>query len=114
MIDSGTMASAAHRRGLASTATVWELFERCFKENVLQQAIEGFPEWEHKRLLEQFDSIGQRLDSLVKATSNVHEDLSLDIVLIRLMTLITDSFDADRSTLFLYDAESHELHSRIA
>jgi hypothetical protein len=101
VIDSGTMASAAHRRGLASTATVWEL-------------IEGFPEWEHKRLLEQFDSIGQRLDSLVKATSNVHEDLSLDIVLIRLMTLITDSFDADRSTLFLYDAESHELHSRIA
>lgn len=56
----------------------------------------------------------RRIDSLVEATQKIHEPLSLDLILKRLVALISDAFAADRTSLFLYDAETDELYSRVA
>jgi len=42
------------------------------------------------------------------------EPLSLDLMLTRMVALLSEAFSADRSSLFLYDADSDELFSRVA
>ena len=93
---------------------VREIFEQRSKQHALQSALNQLDSDEHELLLKQIDDLGRRLDSLVEAATKVREPLSFDVLLTRLMRLITDAFDADRSSLFLYDHETHELYSRIA
>ena len=93
---------------------VAELIARRDKDNILQRAVAVAPEADHEALLHQIDDLVRRLDALIEATQKVREPLSFDVLLTRLMTLITEAFDADRSSLFLYDAETRELYSRVA
>jgi len=93
---------------------VHDIFERRFKESVLEKTLGVFSEQEREQLLGQIDNLGTRLDNLIEATYKVREPMSFDVLLIRIMNLITEAFEADRSSLFLYDAESKELYSRIA
>ncbi|MFT5448613.1 MAG: adenylate cyclase [Gammaproteobacteria bacterium] len=95
-------------------ATIAHIFERRYTEGILKQTVSVFPEHEREQLIEQIDDLGRRLDSLVEATSKAREPLSFDVLLTWLMTLVTEAFDADRSSLFLHDAEAHELYSRVA
>lgn len=93
---------------------VREIFEQRSKQNALRAAFGQIDGGEHAGLLNQIDDLSRRLDSLVEAATKVREPLSFDVLLTRLMRLITEAFDADRSSLFLYDHETHELYSRIA
>jgi adenylate cyclase len=52
--------------------------------------------------------------SLVLEVVGASESVSLDTLLPRLIDLITESLDADRATLFLHDAETGHLFSRVA
>ena len=47
-------------------------------------------------------------------SNKVSDTLSLDILLPRLIEIISESLNADRSTLFLHDAETGDLFSRVA
>lgn len=100
--------------GSTTAPAVYDIFERRLKEHVLRQTVEVFPEAERDELMRQIDALARRLDSLVEATQKARQPLSFDVLLTRLMFLITEAFDADRSSLFLYDAETRELFSRIA
>ncbi|MGB1883749.1 MAG: GAF domain-containing protein, partial [Gammaproteobacteria bacterium] len=93
---------------------VHDIFERRFKERILEQTVGVFADQEREDLLAQIDSLSKRLDSLVEATHKARESVSFEVLLIRIMNLITDAFGADRSSLFLYDAETHELYSKVA
>ena len=94
--------------------TLTELLDRRIQDSVLQQALAFFPKEEHEHLLEQVEDLARRLNSLVEATQKAREPLSLDLMLTRMVKLITEAFGADRSSLFLYDAETDELFSRVA
>ena len=103
------------RDATSTTApAVHDIFERRLQESVLQKTVDVYPDHERRELLQQIDDLARRLDSLIEATHKVREPLSLDILLPRLIALVSDAFNADRSSLFLYDAESKELVSRIA
>ena len=80
----------------------------------MRRAVEVFPGAEREQLVLQVEELARGLDTLVEAVQKVRESLSFDVVLTRLMALITEAFDADRSSLFLYDAETRELFSRVA
>jgi adenylate cyclase len=71
---------------------------------------------ERIELIAKFGDLLRRLSSLVQITDDTEEDhsVSLDTVLERLMGIITDALDSERSTLFMYDRETDELFSRIA
>jgi len=93
---------------------VSDWFERRFKDRLLERAVADFPAHERSALVAQVEDLSRRLDALVEATQKVREALSFDVLLTRLMALITEAFGADRSSLFLYDAETKELFSRVA
>jgi len=84
------------------------------QDATLQQILDLVPEVDHSDLILQVDALARRLNSLIEATTKARESMSLDVILVRLVSLITEAFDADRSSLFLYDAETDELFSRVA
>ena len=98
----------------AGGSPLQDLFELRFGERALARAMGGIPDAERAVLLQRVDELARQLDSLIEATHKVRAPLSLDLLLTRLMTLITEAFGAERSSLFLYDADSGELFSRIA
>ncbi len=77
--------------------------------SALAAAVPSQEEWHG-----QTDALERRLDSLVEATQKAQEPLSLTLLLTRLVALISEAFGADRTSLFLYDAEARELFSRVA
>jgi adenylate cyclase len=87
---------------------VLRLLDRQVQDRALREALAAVTDADPLHELE------RRLDSLVEATQKIHEPLSLDLVLKRLVALISDAFSADRASLFLYDAETDELYSRVA
>jgi len=89
---------------------VLRLIDRQLQDRVLRQALSGVGQTAE----DEFGDLERRLDLLVEATQKIHENLSLDLILKRLVALISDAFDADRASLFLYDADSDELYARVA
>ncbi len=64
-------------------------------------------------LVDQLIDEVRRLRVLAEVADTVTHALSLDHQLPRLIDLITEALDAERATLFLYDAEDGELFSRV-
>ncbi len=91
-----------------------DVFERRTQDSTLQQVLATFPESDRAELLRHVDMLARRLNSLIEATHKARESMSLDVILVRLVALITEAFEADRSSLFLYDSETDELFSRVA
>lgn len=92
----------------AADEVVLRLIDRELQDRMLREALAG---------TEGDDDIGdleRRLDLLVEATQKIHANLSLDLILKRLVALISEAFVSDRASLFLYDAETDELYARVA
>jgi len=51
---------------------------------------------------------------LLEVTTAISQELNLQPLLHRIMDTVTEILDADRSTLFLYDAKTNELWSNVA
>jgi adenylate cyclase len=93
---------------------VVDLIDRRLQDHALRQSIAVAPTAAQPELFTQLGDLERRLELLVEATQKAQEPLSLDLMLTRMVALISEAFGADRSTLFLYDAESEELFSRFA
>lgn len=73
----------------------------------------GLSAEDRAELIGKFGQLLRRLSSLMKITDEATE-VSLDTVLARLMSIISEGLNADRSTLFLYDRVTCQLFSRVA
>ncbi len=106
----------AESASLAPTtdAALFDLLERRLQHKALRESLAAAPTLIQPEFLNQVSDLERRLDTLVEATQKTQEPLSLDLMLTRLMALISEAFSADRSTLFLYDAENNQLFSRLA
>ncbi|MGD9601477.1 MAG: GAF domain-containing protein [Gammaproteobacteria bacterium] len=98
----------------ATDAALVDLLERRLQSRAVRESIATAADASSPGLTSQMTELERRLDSLVEATRKTQESLSLDLLLTRLMALISEAFGADRSTLFLFDAENDQLFSRIA
>ncbi len=108
--DSDPLPPAAGTSGSEPDAAVQRLFDRQVQDRALRQALVAAGG-------DNDDALGdleRRLDLLVEATQKIHEDLPLDLMLKRLVALIGEAFRADRTSLFLYDADADELYARVA
>ena len=103
--EQGTAHDATATEGAVLRLIDRQLHDRALREALAAVAGDGD---------EAAADLERRLDSLVEATQKIHEPLSLDLILKRLVALISDAFAADRTSLFLYDAETDELYSRVA
>ncbi|MCC6202858.1 MAG: GAF domain-containing protein [Gammaproteobacteria bacterium] len=116
MTHDPTVSVLADTRTAADSAQhlLLDWFERCARHTALERAISSLSEDERLGLHHRIDDLATRLDALIEATRCISRHLPLDELLHGLIGLISDAFNADRSTLFLYDADNDELFSRVA
>ena len=69
---------------------------------------------ERAGLIRRFIEVIRQLSALMRISEQTGAKPSLNAVLDQMMKVITQALHADRSTLFLFDHETHELFSRIA
>ena len=70
--------------------------------------------FENARLHDQVLRARAHEAKLLDVTTAITQELHLKPLLIKIMTTVTNFLEADRSTLFLYDADTNELWSQIA
>ena len=69
---------------------------------------------DRRELLDKVGDLLRQVSALVDVSAKMSDSLELDVLLPRLMSIVTESLGADRSTLFLLDPDSNELFSRVA
>jgi adenylate cyclase len=91
-----------------------EVMERHLRQADVERILKVLTSTEQHLLLQRITDLLRRLSALFEISTRISESLSLDVVLPRLMGIITDAMNADRSSLFLYDPETDTLFSRVA
>ena len=69
---------------------------------------------EHAQLFERLEIARKEEATLLEVTSAISSNLDLDTLLAKVMTATTELLGAERSTLFIHDAKTGELWSRVA
>ena len=95
-----------------------DIIQKVFQHRLQQSDLDGILQVlssdEREVLIGKIGDLLQRVSALVEVSNKVSDTLSLDILLPRLIEIISESLNADRSTLFLHDAETGDLFSRVA
>jgi adenylate cyclase len=69
---------------------------------------------EQAQLVEKLDRARREEEELLAITEAISTELHIDALLTRIVQAATEMLEAERSTLFLYDATTDELYSRVA
>ncbi len=69
---------------------------------------------EREEFISKIGDLLKRISALLDVYNRLADVLSLDLLLKKLVEIITDALNSDRSTLYLYDAETKELFARVA
>ena len=84
------------------------------KQSDLEPILQSLQESDREKFVVKISDIMGKLTALLDVASKVSDTLSLDTLLARMMEITAAAAGADRSTLFLNDAETGELFSRVA
>ncbi len=96
-----------------STEIVRSILERRLATAAVEQLLAELPDAGKAQLLLRVAAVARRNSALIDVANRVSDTLSLDVLFVRLLEVVTDSLDAERSSLFLHDAETGELFSRV-
>ncbi|MCX5794810.1 MAG: GAF domain-containing protein [Elusimicrobia bacterium] len=100
--------------GIKSLDIVKTVFQRRLQHADMERILAELSAASRQELVAKMGTLLDRISALVEVYNKVSDTLSLDVMLPRLMAIITEALRADRSTLFLYDADTRELYSRVA
>ncbi len=89
------------------------ILERRLQQADIERLLGGLSDSEKTQLLMRITELVRRTTALVDVANRVSDTLSLDVLFPRLMEVVTETLNAERSSLFLYDAETRELFSRV-
>lgn len=89
------------------------ILERRLQQSDIERLLAGLSDAEKTQLLIRITELVRRTTALVDVANRVSDTLSLDVLFPRLMEVVTETLNAERSSLFLYDAETKELFSRV-
>jgi adenylate cyclase len=89
------------------------ILERRLQQTDIERLLGGLSDTEKTQLLIRITELVRRTTALVDVANRVSDTLSLDVLFPRLMEVVTETLNVERSSLFLYDAESGELFSRV-
>jgi len=79
----------------------------------VEKLLRGLDETEKAQLFLRIAGMVRRTSAIADIANRVSDSLSLDVLFPRLMQVVTETLNADRSSLFLYDPETRELYSRV-
>ncbi len=89
------------------------ILERRLRQADIERLLGGLSDTEKTQLLIRITELVRRTTALVDVANRVSDTLSLDVLFPRLMEVVTETLNAERSSLFLYDPETRELFSRV-
>ena len=90
------------------------VFEHRLQQADLNRILAELSSSDRQELIAKMGDLLDRVSALAEVYNKVSDTLSLNVLLPRLMSIVTEALHADRSTLFLNDFDSNELYSRIA
>jgi adenylate cyclase len=90
-----------------------EILERHLQEEDIERLLHGLDDADKARLFHRITEQLRRTSALADIANRVSDSLSLDVLFPRLMEMVTEALNADRSSLFLHDPETNELFSRV-
>jgi adenylate cyclase len=96
-----------------STEIVRSILESRLATAAVEQLLAELPDAGKAQLLLRVAAVARRNSALIDVANRVSDTLSLDVLFVRLLEVVTESLDAERSSLFLHDAETGELFSRV-
>src|SRR3972149_664722 len=89
------------------------IIERPRSPSEIQGLLWGLDETEKARVFFLMAEAARRSEAVADIANRVSGSLSLDVLFPRLMEVVTETLNADRSSLFLHDPETNELFSRV-
>jgi adenylate cyclase len=93
--------------------TIREILEHRLHQEDIEKLLHGLDEAGKAKLFFRITEMLRRTTALADIANRVSDSLSLDVLFPRLMEVVTEALNADRSSLFLHDPETHELFSRV-
>lgn len=93
---------------------VKSVFEHRLHQADLDRILTALSGTDRDELLGKLGEFLHTVSALLEVANSVADSLDLDVLLPRLMEVISGAMNADRSTLFLYDTDTAELYSRVA
>jgi len=93
--------------------TIREILEHRLHQEDIERLLQGLDESGKAQLFFRITELLRRTSALADIANRVSDSLSLDVLFPRLMEVVTEALNADRSSLFLHDAETNELFSRV-
>ena len=93
--------------------TIRDILDRPLSQAEVEALLRGLDEGQKAQLFLRIADTARRCSALADIANHVSDTLSLDVLFPRLMEVVTKTLNADRSSLFLYDAETKELYSRV-
>jgi adenylate cyclase len=97
----------------AGLESIREILERHLQEEDIERLLRGLDDADKARLVHRITEQLRRTSALADIANRVSDSLSLDVLFPRLMEMVSVALNADRSSLFLHDAETDELFSRV-
>ncbi len=93
--------------------TIREILEHRLHQEDIERLLSGLDESGKAQLFYRITELLRRTTALADIANRVSDSLSLDVLFPRLMEVVTEALNADRSSLFLHDPETNELFSRV-
>lgn len=93
---------------------VSSVFEHRLQDSDLDHVLGALTSEDREQLLERLRSMLVHTVRLVDVAHHLGQFRALHLVLPRFMAILTETLDAERSSLFLYDEDADELFSRVA
>ncbi len=93
--------------------TIREILEHRLHQEDIEKLLHGLDEAGKAELFYRITEMLRRTSALADIANRVSDSLSLDVLFPRLMEVVTEALNADRSSLFLHDPETNELFSRV-
>ncbi|TSA16639.1 MAG: adenylate/guanylate cyclase domain-containing protein [Betaproteobacteria bacterium] len=93
--------------------TIRTILERPLSQSEMEGLLRGLDEGEKVQLFVRMAELARRASAVADIANRVSDSLSLDVLFPRLMQVVTETLNADRSSMFLYDPETRELYSRV-
>lgn len=93
--------------------TIRDIFQHRLHQSDIDRLLAQLSEGQKTELFNKIGDLLRRTSALLDIANNVSGTLSLDQLFIKLIETITETLTAERSSLFLLDAESGELFSRV-
>ena len=96
-----------------NSETIRDIVEHRLHQADIEKLLHRLSEGERADLFLRVTEFVRRASALIDIGNRVYDTLSLDVLFPRLMEVVSETLNAERSSLFLYDPDTEELFSRV-